>query len=166
MQKEMLLAVIIGLGFGLVITFGFYQARQTSRQVSQGTQITASPIPETPAPNPEEISVTSPQLNQVTTESSISVSGVTLPNNFVTIVVNDQPFFTTSDDSGNFATSVELSQTANIITIITTNSLGASTQIQRSVVYLDNEIAEILSQPASASADATSSAQVDTADDQ
>jgi hypothetical protein len=89
-----------------------------------------------------ELALNSPLDESVYQESTISVSGTTLPNNFVIIFVGNEETITNSDDSGNFSSQVELEEGANIITVFVIDEDGRSLSATRTVTLTDETFAE------------------------
>jgi hypothetical protein len=139
MKKEAIIAILIGLSLGLFITYGVYQARTGISRRSNNPQLTDNQQLETFA---GELALNSPLDESVYQESTISVSGTTLPNNFVIIFVGNEETITNSDDSGNFSSQVELEEGANIITVFVIDEDGRSLSATRTVTLTDETFAE------------------------
>lgn len=82
---------------------------------------------------PPTLNLSAPAAGLVTNQTSITVSGVTndLTSSPTTVTVNGQA--ATVDGSGNFSKAVNLSEGANTITVVATDSAGKSTTVTRTV---------------------------------
>ena len=82
---------------------------------------------------PPTLNVSSPSGNIVTNNATLTVSGKTndITSSPVTLTVNGNKV--TVDASGNFSTSITLSEGANTITVIATDTSGQRTTITRTV---------------------------------
>ena len=125
MKKEVLIAIIIGFGIGLVATLGIHFARR-------GTNANIQTLAETPIPNPvaemaasnHAIALTSPAQNSIISTDSTPVTGRTSANAVVTIVSPEEEQVVLADESGNFTTSILLQAGTNTIKAISYNSQG------------------------------------------
>jgi hypothetical protein len=134
MKKEVVIAVVLGVIVGLIITFGIYTANAALQK--RARQLSATPSP-TPLTNDQKSSIIlfSPEDNMLTDKDALSVSGTTTANALVVIFVNDKEHLTTADDKGNFSEEVELTGGSNILTVVATDPSGKQEQVQRTVVY-------------------------------
>lgn len=136
MKKEVLIAILVGLSMGLIITFGVYRVKNS--------------ITETPTADLEEnqldveataaatiLALHSPEDGTVQTEKELTVTGTTIPNTFVVLFVNDIDFISNSDESGNFSFKIELEDGANILRVHVLNDEGGATVEERLVVVSD-----------------------------
>ncbi len=140
MKKEIIIAILIGLSLGLFITYGVYQAKTG---ISQKTNQDQKELALTPAPDQQfagELVIHSPENEIVQNENTVSVSGTTLENSFVVVLVGNQENITTSDDSGNFSVEVELKTGANIITVVVLDENGRSISATRTLVVSDDSL--------------------------
>lgn len=135
MRKEVLLAVVIGMSLGLLITFGVYQSR---RSLSDAQKDQVQDVLKNPVLDEEEdsgqLAVTSPENNLITDTQRLIVSGNTQANNFVIIFVNNQETISNADESGNFSKEVRLDQGANVLVIYSINQDGLVNQATRTVI--------------------------------
>lgn len=135
MRKEILLAVLIGMGFGLFITFGIYQSRRSvdDAQKNQTQDLIKSKL-ETTSDDSSQLAISSPEDELLTDNSRLIVSGATGVNNFIVVFVNNEESITRADASGNFSIEVELDDGANIIVVQSIDEDGNSSEVERSVV--------------------------------
>lgn len=135
MKKELLLAILIGLAVGLVIVFGFYRTRILLTPKNQTTNTEVSPTPEASADLMSNLVIHSPLDESIQESANVTIAGTTNDNEFIVILVNDQDFVTTADDSGNFSISTELEAGSNIIQIKSINEDGKVTTKELTVIY-------------------------------
>ncbi|NCN06670.1 MAG: hypothetical protein GW946_02390 [Candidatus Pacebacteria bacterium] len=135
MKKEILLAIIIGLAFGLVITYGLYRVRKATQ--SAKTQPISTTAPTTPTEEPAvaaQLTILHPEDNTVQEESSTTVTGTALPDTIIVLFANDMEYITTSDASGNFSFTVDLDEGSTILTVHAVNEDGETVTAQRAIV--------------------------------
>ncbi|MBT4124596.1 MAG: hypothetical protein HN981_01645 [Candidatus Pacebacteria bacterium] len=157
MKKETIIAILVGLSLGLFITYGVYQAKTSISPESDKDQEILSL---TPAPENEfsgELVLNSPENEIIQEDSSISVSGTTLPNSFVVIFVDNKETITSSDESGNFSIEISLENGLNIITITVLDENGRSISTERTVIVSDD--------PLVSASEASDSAEVDSSEE-
>lgn len=145
MKKEVFLAVAIGFGLGLVITFGIWTANKSLKdaQLSQPSPTPAetTPIPTSSvSPSPSSpvtvtLTVTTPEDESLVTKDSLTVSGKTAAGATVTIISETSEQITTADQSGNFSADVELEGGYNNITITAFDSSGNTNSQTITVTY-------------------------------
>ncbi|NCN51092.1 MAG: hypothetical protein GW762_01580 [Candidatus Pacebacteria bacterium] len=137
MKKEVILAILIGLGMGLFITYGVYRVKSSiaTPQVTDLEQATdASP---TTTATPALIAIHNPEHGKVQSESTITVTGTTTENAYVVLFVNDDDSISTSDDTGNFSFEVDLEDGVNYITVHVVKNDGTTATDERIVIVSD-----------------------------
>ena len=134
MKKETIIAILVGLSLGLFITYGVYQAKTGISPESDKDQkiLSLTPVPENEFSG--ELVLNSPKNEIIQEDSSISVSGTTLPSSFVVIFVDNKETITSSDESGNFSMEISLENGLNIITITVLDENGRSISTERTVI--------------------------------
>lgn len=131
MKKEVVLAIIIGFGLGLLITFGIYTAR---------TALQNQPSP-TPSPlvSPEAtgaaLTVSYPPDEALLDTEKITLEGKTVPHSTVAIVATAGEYLATADEEGNFSVDIELDGGANRIDITSFTPDGSTATLTLTVVY-------------------------------
>jgi len=140
MRKEVLLAILIGISFGLIITFGVYHSRNSisEAQKNQSQDLVKNQLEQNNNENNGQLAINSPDDELLTDNQQLIVSGTTGINNFVVIFVNNQETITHADDAGNFSVEVELDEGGNILIIQSIDEDGQSCQLERTVI-VDNE---------------------------
>lgn len=139
MKKEVLIAVVLGIIVGLVITFGMYTANTALQRKAQQTKDAAipSPTPTTESQDTQRSSIImyGPEDNMLTDKDKVQLSGSTVANATVIIFVNDKETITSADAKGNFSAELSLTGGSNMITTISIDSNGKQDQDQRTVVF-------------------------------
>lgn len=136
MKKEVVLAVVLGLVVGLIITFGIYTANRAlqQRREKQNTKQT-----ETPPPAPEQqssIRIFAPEDGTIVDTDTVRLSGTTLPNADIVIFLNtENEIVTTADTTGNFSVDLTVTGGSNVIETVVTNAQGQQERDVRTVVY-------------------------------
>lgn len=157
MKKEVLIAVILGLVGGLIITVGMYRARQAVQTANPEAtfQVLASPganIPtQTAAPSQAGLTVSSPTQDALVFDPTLRISGATQAEIPVVILHNEKEIIIFSDKQGNFSAEATLTYGANIFSIKAMLAGLAPVETTRTVVYAKDDF----SFPGQASASAT-----------
>jgi hypothetical protein len=138
MRKEILFAVLIGLGLGLIITYGVYTAARGPRPESPATSPLVANASASPATDSTELVLTNPPDETVQKESATTIAGTTWANSFVVILVNGKENITTADANGNFSVKSTLRSGANIIAVTALNEDGKQAVQERTVILADD----------------------------
>ncbi|KKU09298.1 MAG: hypothetical protein UX13_C0044G0007 [Candidatus Woesebacteria bacterium GW2011_GWB1_45_5] len=113
MRKELIWAGIVGITFGLVIAFGAWRINSSLKTKPPSTE--ATPLPEQ---NSElKIALAKPENDDVVTEDSVTVSGITKPLAWVTLSAEEDDYVVRSEQSGVFEEEVGLIPGVNQIKI-------------------------------------------------
>jgi len=139
-RKEVLIAIIIGFGLGLVITFGIWTANRALETSAPQKQ---APLVEetTPTPVPGlSLILTSPEDNSISSEEKIEVSGLTTPGATVVILYQEGEKILEADQEGSFSTEITLVGGANEIKISAFDQEGNQAEKTLTVVYSTAEI--------------------------
>ena len=132
MRKELIVASIIGIGFGLVIAFGVYRINSSLKP--NGNKTLSTPNPKTVI-SEFKITLDKPQNNDVLTEDSIAVTGITKPLTWISVSGEDEDYVVQSDDKGLFSQDVNLIPGVNQIKLTAFDALGAQSIEKVLVVY-------------------------------
>lgn len=163
MKKEVLLAIMIGLTMGLLITYGIYRVQSAINQPpvtdvletateSAGTAETAPPT---------VIALHSPLQGAVQTDGEVIITGTTIPDSNIVIFINNDETITKSDKSGSFTHNATLESGTNIIRVHVIDA-GGNSAVQERVVVVSDIFERLASPDASVSAEvATPSAETD-----
>ena len=119
MRKEIIVAILVGIIFGGIFTYGIRRANLAFKPISdnQNQQIQSEDEEETSSNLPDGLSILSPEQNDVFTENEIAVTGITKPNSIIVISSEGEDFVISSDNSGEFTQEIELSAGLNNILI-------------------------------------------------
>ncbi len=135
MKKEVLLAIVIGFGIGLLITFGIYTARTALQQ--KQAQTSPSPVAQT-SPEPSAaatLTINEPKPDTLTDTDTVTVSGSAIAESTITITTQDSQKIVVADRLGKFSSSVELSGGANDIQITSFAPDGTKSETSITIVY-------------------------------
>lgn len=142
MRKEILLAVFVGITLGLMITFGIYQNSENARtgQNSTTDQLINNPTgSESATIQDSSLIINSPEEDLFSTEEELIVSGSSVPDSFIIVLVNDVENVSNTDESGNFSIKVKLYEGGNLIQINSIDEDGKQISKQRTVIYEPKE---------------------------
>lgn len=140
MRKEVLIAIIIGFGLGLVITFGIWTANKALKETVPTTTPTEE-VEVTPTPTPTlELVITSPENNTISEEEIIEVSGQTVPRAIIAITYPEGEKLLEADEDGSFSTEISLIGGDNLIEISAFNDEGDEATKTLTVVYSTADI--------------------------
>jgi len=154
MKKEVLFAIFLGLGLGLVVTYGIYTARSAFLKHPLQPEVSPSATPAA-SPTDSALSLFSPEDESIQLEDSVKVTGTTFPNAHVIIFVNNTSSITDADTTGNFSVEVILIEGANVITVRALDDNGNQAEQRRTVIYTTTDLDS--SPPATLSASPTAS---------
>lgn len=134
MKKEVLIAILIGFGLGLTITYGVYRVRLA---MQGDTPSIEQIVNTTPTPSSEDqsvIAIHNPENGTIQSENSTKVAGTTIANAFVVLFVNNQDYIQMSDDSGNFSFEVDLDDGSNVVTLHVLDEDGKASTAERTII--------------------------------
>lgn len=143
MRKEVLFAIIAGIGAGLFLAFGVWKL---TSKVSKKVVISPSPIVqnETPTPKPGfAISITSPKNSSVVIDSKSTISGKSEPTSQIVISTSEDDYLVKVDENGDFIAEITLQPGLNIIKLTAFNSLGNEISAKLELVF-SSEFAKYL----------------------
>lgn len=160
MKKEVVLAVILGIIFGLVITFGIYTANKALRNRQQNTTENTQDQPSSSASATQVTQIIAPEDGEIVSANTVRLTGTTFPNADVVIFVEDVDYVTTSDTTGNFSAELTLTGGSNVITTTVTSKDGKQETDQRVVVFSTANLDEVASASARPSLTPTPQASV------
>lgn len=137
MKKEVLLAIVIGLTMGLVITFGFYRVKNTTTQpptTDLESQIaSASATPQTSS----TVSIHTPKEGVIQKDASVTVAGTTTKSSIIVLTYDEESAISESDDSGNFSFDITLNEGPHIIALSVLEENGSTVTEERAIVISD-----------------------------
>lgn len=152
-SKEIILAIIVGFGVGLVITYGIYTANQAIKNkqssvspIPTQTVNNSSTIPSTTStienqtdPNQIKLTLSQPDINTVTDLNTATIAGNTSPLANILVYNELTSQILIADQEGQFTTETELQKGINYITITAINDRGDQTSLKRTIVYTTTE---------------------------
>ena len=142
MRKELIIAIIVGIGVGVALAFGLYRANSalktsssnpTSKRVQNDSQET--PVGEV------KTTLARPKQNEVITESPTLVSGITNPSSWITISGEDEDYIFQASTTGAFEQEVDLASGVNQI-ILTVFDEKVDKNVQNLTLVYSTEFAE------------------------
>jgi hypothetical protein len=134
MKKEVLVAILIGFGLGLTITYGIYRVR-TALQDRPQTIADIVNSTNTPSPEPQSmLAILTPEDGAIQTEKATTVAGSTIPNAFVVLFINDTDYIQKSDESGNFSFQVDLKDGSNVLIAHVLNETGELITKEKTII--------------------------------
>lgn len=132
MRKEIVWAGIIGVSFGLIITFGTYRINSFFNK-SKAISTEATPSPKD---NQEfKITLDKPENDDVVTQNSVTVSGITKPLIWITVSGEDDDYILQAGDNGVFTQNVNLIPGVNQIKITAFDPEGNESIEKVLVIY-------------------------------
>lgn len=139
MRKEVMIAILIGFGIGLIITFGVITARSAINQNQEKIIGSVTPTAEV-ITNQEKsihkITLSQPENKSVVNSEKIEVSGTTTPLSAVAVMIGSGgDAVTAADEAGRFYQEVTLIGGANIIKAVSVSPKGEKAESRVSVVY-------------------------------
>ncbi|HUW21720.1 MAG TPA: hypothetical protein VMW41_03535 [Candidatus Bathyarchaeia archaeon] len=144
MRKEVIIAIVLGFGLGLIITFGIWSANRSLQEKPIPTVIlVATPTPQnTPTPTPPALTleISYPEENSIIKEEEINLRGTTLPEAIVVIFYEDGERILEANQDGNFETTITLNGGANEIIVKAFDQKGNEVEKTINVVYSTAEI--------------------------
>ncbi len=133
MKKEVILAIIIGLIFGLVITFGIYQANHYAKPKNNSEQNNVTPTP-TPTQENSLILLDYPSDGDIFQDSSATISGSVKSGVILTLLTEDDERFIITQNN-RFNEEITLNTGANLIELIAISPEGQRQEIKLNLVY-------------------------------
>ena len=129
MRKEVVFAIIAGLGLGLVIAFGAWRANQVLSPTD------TNKAESSPTPKPEfGITLAAPPPFSVLTDTPTSLTGVTKANTFVVVSGEEDDYLTVADSKGSFEQSIDLIGGTNSLVVAAFDEKGS--EVSQKVLLL------------------------------
>jgi hypothetical protein len=136
MKKEILIAVVLGLIFGGIIVFGFYQSQ---RKIASDSPLNIKRFEpeatESATATLARLVINAPYDGEIFGSDVATVSGTTSPNSYVVIVGDVDDLITQADDLGYFSAELELQAGQNDLNIYNYDESGQTDKKQLSVVF-------------------------------
>ncbi len=136
MKKEVTIAITIGFTIGLIITFGIYRAQKAYQDNKQSLQNNNQQQQTNPTePPPHSLVVTSPVDETLSDQDTVTITGTTSPNSYLTAVSSQHQTFTQAQADGTFSLEMTLEEGANIITITSLDQFSNSQTADLTITY-------------------------------
>ena len=136
MRKEVIAAVIVGGLLGVFVAFGVWRANTvlTTEPVENTEDEPTEAESEAIDKDTAELALSSPDNNQVVTDSAIEVTGITTPDSPVLVIGEDADAFAISNSDGSFTIPFELTAGTNQIEVFAFDN-GQEKRGQRMVIF-------------------------------
>jgi hypothetical protein len=144
MRKEVGYAIIAGIGLGLIVAYGVYRINTNVTRNKILAENNATPSPTPSGPKEFKVVLDKPNDNDVTTESSIAVSGLTKPDTWVIVSGEGEDYMTKSDSSGTFTQTIDLASGVNQIKVTAFDPAGKNNASGVLVVYSSSFVEKTL----------------------
>lgn len=131
MKKEVIIAIAVGFGLGLIITFGIWTAQKSLKKIKAPTLLpTPSPVSQVASPSPtppvvanSSLVVTSPEDESLVNTDTINITGKASPKSVISVTFEDGQMLAEADSVGNFTVGVDLIGGYNTIVVTATDPL-------------------------------------------
>lgn len=133
MKKEMIISILVGLIFGLIITYGVYRAKTSLSQPPSPEPLFTSPSP-SPGLNPGMLVLVSPEDETVQDTDQVAVTGTAPANSHIIVFINDVEYITTADETNHFSITGTLEAGSNVIAVHAINEQGEIAIEERVVI--------------------------------
>lgn len=147
MRKEVLIAIIIGFGLGLLITYGIWTANKAIKQKAEENQEApseeiAETIKPSPTPTPAGLllTISSPEDNLIADKNKVQLSGKTEPGATVVVLYEGGEKILEADQDGKFNAEITLVSGSNEINVSAFAESGEEANKKLTVVFSTAEI--------------------------
>ncbi len=140
MRKEVIIAILIGFGLGLVITFGIWTANRALQEAPSEETTNTTPVEETTPTNAFSLIVNEPEDNSISAEEKITLSGSTRPGGVVVVLYEEGEKILEANEEGEFKTEITLVGGSNEIKVSAYDNEGNEVSQTLTVVYSTAEI--------------------------
>ncbi|MCA9373097.1 hypothetical protein KC921_03295 [Candidatus Woesebacteria bacterium] len=137
MHKETVIAVAIGLLFGLCVTIAVYKLQSIGKPDDAESSFAAQIEPTTTETQTAagHFMIDSPNDGLITANEEITISGTADPLSYIVLFINDSQEIFQADDAGIFSFPLTLKEGANFFSLVAANQEGESYSENRVVVY-------------------------------
>lgn len=132
MRKEVLFAIILGVGLGVALAFGIWRANLALTPREEQTQNNP------PTSTPEDFSeliITDPEDQTVVEHDKVNVRGAATPGAMLVILASGGEYILEADKEGSFEQEVKLVPGPNEIKVTSLDTDGNTTEERLVVVY-------------------------------
>ncbi len=134
--QQFILSHLLILSLGLIFLSGLFYILNTPQNNASNT----ARGPVTALPKSLRIDLNQPEENLLTFQSSVIVSGNTLPFTQVLITTEAQDLVIESKKDGSFSTVIRLEEGVNNLTVAVFDSSGETKQLERTIYYSKEKI--------------------------
>ncbi len=138
MRKEIILAIIIGLVFGLIITFGIYFANRSTSALNNQDQAIITPTP-SPTIQDNLLSLTSLSDGDIFSDSVATISGSIKDGVTLVIISENNELFITPKNK-RFSEEIMLVPGANLIQITALSRDNQRQEVFLNLVYTNAQL--------------------------
>lgn len=137
MRREVLIAIVLGVGLGLAVAFGIWRANLAlaPRNAAQ----TENPLPTPGIEAFSELVLTQPETNTVVTKDSVELKGATNPGSTVAILTGSEEYVLQVDEEGSFEQEVDLAAGPNEV-IVTSYDAAGNESLEKLIVVYTTEL--------------------------
>jgi hypothetical protein len=140
MRKEVIIAILIGFGLGLVITFGIWTANRALQEAPGEETSTTAPVEETTPTSAFSLTINQPEDNSISAEEEITLSGSTRPGGVVVVLYEEGEKILEANEEGEFETEITLVGGSNEIKVSAYDNEGNEVGQTLTIVYSTAEI--------------------------
>jgi hypothetical protein len=137
MRREVIIAIILGVGLGVAVAFGVWRANialsSKSSQANSLAQVNQNSQGD--IPNSSDLLVSSPEDNSITSTESVIIKGSAVPKAIVVISSNVDNEIVQADTSGSFEKQITVDGGPNQIVVKSYDEQGNESQQKITVVY-------------------------------
>lgn len=138
MRREVLFAIIIGIGLGAVVAFGIWRANlilaPKVKEVMQSPKTSANPSNITIV-NSSNLIITQPEDSSVVSTDKVVIKGSATPNSTIVITSDGDEQITVADKDGTFEKEIGLSAGINNVIVTTLDSKNDQSSQKITLVY-------------------------------
>ncbi len=146
MKKEVIIAILIGFGIGLLITLGIHATRkQENTSLNPASQVVPTPAPDTE----HHITLVSPLENSVQTSETVLVKGQTTPDSTMVLETEKTHQIKIADVSGFFEAEFPLITGPNQISITSYSPNGTIANQTLETTYVPEDDSSALNEETS-----------------
>ena len=139
MRKEFIIAIISGITIGIIVAFGIWRANTALKSENSLSLPEANPTQNTEkSPDGDQMTIMSPEEDDVITASPIKVSGITNPNITLAISAEQKDYIIKTSEDGSFEQEIDLVGGVNEI-LIAQSGEGNITQLKSLRVVYSSE---------------------------
>lgn len=136
MRKEVLVAIILGVGLGALVAFGIWRANlafSPKKEAMETPGIETSATPE-PMQNTDLI-ITQPEESSVVNTDKVTIKGSATPRSTVVVITAVDQSISEADQDGSFQQDVTLDSGPNEVKIVSYDPSGNESSQTLNLVY-------------------------------